>query len=191
MVGNYLSSGFLSPYKFASDLVARIHYLNWGVKLQGPLNGWMVTQHLSAMPWSLGQEDPLEKEMAAQAVSPMDRGAWKATVHERLKFQFEWSVFGLLCRWKFSGNTGADCHFLFQGISPSQTSNHLQYWQADSLTTVPPGKVEVLEPAYFRSKRPRLIEVQDGAIYVPIPPLKKMFKVHKLSAWVLFTYSIW
>ena len=29
--------------------------------------------------------------MAAQAVSPMDRGAWKATVHERLKFQFEWS----------------------------------------------------------------------------------------------------
>ena len=27
--------------------------------------------------WSLGQEDPLEKEMATQ---PMDRGAWWATV---------------------------------------------------------------------------------------------------------------
>ena len=28
--------------------------------------------------WSLGQEDPLEKEMATQ---PMDRGAWCTTVH--------------------------------------------------------------------------------------------------------------
>ena len=32
---------------------------------------------------SLGQEDPLEKEMATHSSleNPMDRGAWKATVH--------------------------------------------------------------------------------------------------------------
>ena len=38
---------------------------------------------------SLGQEDPLEKEMAAHSSSllgnPIDRGAWWATVHGSLK----------------------------------------------------------------------------------------------------------
>ena len=34
--------------------------------------------------WSLGQEDPLEKEMATHGILAwaMDRGAWWATVHE-------------------------------------------------------------------------------------------------------------
>ena len=36
--------------------------------------------------WSLGQEDPLEKEMATHSSilawrNPLDRGAWRATVH--------------------------------------------------------------------------------------------------------------
>ena len=34
---------------------------------------------------SVGQEDPLEEEMALQyscLENPMDRGAWRATVHE-------------------------------------------------------------------------------------------------------------
>ena len=40
--------------------------------------------------WSLGQEDPLEKEMAAQAgysclENPMDTGAWPAKVHRFIK----------------------------------------------------------------------------------------------------------
>ena len=41
----------------------------------------------------------------------------------------------LLCPWDFSGkNTGMDCHFLPQGIFPTQGSNpHLPQWQADSL----------------------------------------------------------
>ena len=30
---------------------------------------------------SLGQEDLLEKEMATHSNNPMDRGAWRATVH--------------------------------------------------------------------------------------------------------------
>ena len=44
----------------------------------------------------------------------------------------------LLCPWNFPGkNTAVDCHFLLQGIFPTQGSNphllHLLHWQADSL----------------------------------------------------------
>ena len=42
----------------------------------------------------------------------------------------------LLCLWDFPGkNTGVDCHFLLQGIVPTQGYNflHLLHWQADSL----------------------------------------------------------
>ena len=42
---------------------------------------------------------------------------------------------GLLCPWDFPGkNTAVDCHFLLQGIFPTQGSSpHLLSWQADSL----------------------------------------------------------
>ena len=48
----------------------------------------------------------------------------------------------LLCPWDFPGkNTGVGCHFLLQGIFPTQGSNlchlHLLHWQVGSL---PPGK---------------------------------------------------
>ena len=51
----------------------------------------------------------------------------------------------LLCPWDFpSKNTGVGCHFLPQGIFPTQASNlHLlciQHWQEGSLPLVPPGK---------------------------------------------------
>ena len=44
----------------------------------------------------------------------------------------------LLCPWDSSGkNTGVGCHFLLQGIFPTQASNryllYLLLWQADSL----------------------------------------------------------
>ena len=41
----------------------------------------------------------------------------------------------LLCLWDFPGkNTGVGCHFLLQGILPTQGSNpHLLHWQAGSL----------------------------------------------------------
>ena len=44
----------------------------------------------------------------------------------------------LLCSWNFPGkNTGVACHFLLQGIFPTQGSNtlllHLLYWQVDFL----------------------------------------------------------
>ena len=45
----------------------------------------------------------------------------------------------LLCPWDFPGkNTGVGCHFLLQGIVPTQGSNlHLLcllHWQTDSFT---------------------------------------------------------
>ena len=48
----------------------------------------------------------------------------------------------LLCSWDFPGkNTGVGCHFLLQGIFPTQGSNtHLRHWQVDSFTTGPPGR---------------------------------------------------
>ena len=41
----------------------------------------------------------------------------------------------LLCPWDFTGkNTGIGCHFVFQGIFPTQGSNpYLLHWQVDSL----------------------------------------------------------
>ena len=46
----------------------------------------------------------------------------------------------LLCPWNFSGkNTGVGCHFLLQGIFPTQGSNplllHLLHWQVNFFTT--------------------------------------------------------
>ena len=56
--------------------------------------GGSVVKNLPAMQemWvrSLGQEDPVEKEMTAHSSilgwgNPIDRGAWRATVHEVAK----------------------------------------------------------------------------------------------------------
>ena len=51
----------------------------------------------------------------------------------------------LLCLQHFPGkNAGVGCHFLLQGIFPTQGSNSyllcLLHWQAGSLPLVPPGK---------------------------------------------------
>ena len=58
----------------------------------------------------------------------------------------------LLSPWNFPGkNTGADCHFLLQGIFSTQGSNlHLLcllHWQVCSLPLVPPGK-HILSVSY-------------------------------------------
>ena len=38
-------------------------------------------------------------------------------------------------------NTGVSCHFLLQGVFPTQGSKlHLLHWKADSLPLEPPGK---------------------------------------------------
>ena len=55
----------------------------------------------------------------------------------------------LLCPWDFPGkNATAGCHFLLQGIFPTQESNprllHRLHWQVDSLPLAPPGKPQGL-----------------------------------------------
>ena len=55
----------------------------------------------------------------------------------------------LLCPWYSLGkNTGMGCHFLLQGIFPTQESNSaflcLLHWQVDSLPRAPPGKSTIL-----------------------------------------------
>ena len=57
----------------------------------------------------------------------------------------------LLCSWNLPGkNTGVGCHFLFQGIFPTQGSNLrllcLLHWQADSLPLASLGKHMYEEP---------------------------------------------
>ena len=52
---------------------------------------------------------------------------------------------GFLCSWDSPGkNTGVGCHFLLQGIFPTQESNpcllHSLHWQGDSLALTPPGQ---------------------------------------------------
>ena len=59
------------------------------------------------------------------------------------------------CPWDFPGkNTGVSCHFLLQGIFPTQGSNprllHLLHWQADSLPLAPPGKTTLTVIKYFK-----------------------------------------
>src|SRR5574337_1228739 len=47
----------------------------------------------------------------------------------------------LLCPWDFPGNsTGVDCHFLLQGIFPTQGSNPGLLHCRQTLTSEPPGK---------------------------------------------------
>ena len=60
----------------------------------------------------------------------------------------------LFCPWNSpSQNTGVDCHFLLQGIFPTQGLNpclqRLLHWQADSLPVAPPGKPNLLVPCHL------------------------------------------
>ena len=65
--------------------------------------------------------------------NPMNRGAWWATVHGVVKNQrglstqeqeYGQSPTRLLCPWDFpSKNNGVGCHFLLQGIFPTNRSN--------------------------------------------------------------------
>ena len=66
----------------------------------------------------------------------------------------------LLCPWDFPGkSTGVGCHFLLQGIFPTQRSNRvlqslhcLLHWQADSLPLSHLGRTIV----FYRKKKKNL-----------------------------------
>ena len=51
----------------------------------------------------------------------------------------------LLCPWDFPGKSaGVGCHFLLQGILPTQVLHHphLLHWQVDTLPLGPPGDIQ-------------------------------------------------
>ena len=65
-----------------------------------------------------------------------------------------WQPTRLPCPWDSPGkNTGVGCYFLLQGTFPTQGLNlhllHLLHWQADSLTTVPPGNPDHMVVLFF------------------------------------------
>ena len=65
-----------------------------------------------------------------------------------------WTIARLPCPWNFPGKgTGVDCHFLLQGIFPTQGLNPgllcLLQRQADSLPTVPPRKPPIFISYYI------------------------------------------
>ena len=70
---------------------------------------------------SLGWEDPLEEEMATHS--------------SILAQEVPWTVAHQASLWDFpSKNTGVGCHFLLQGIFPTQGSYPCPlHWQIDSL----------------------------------------------------------
>ena len=54
---------------------------------------------------------------------------------------------GLLCPWDFLGkNTGVGCHFLLQGIFPTQGSNLGLLYCRETLLSEPPGTGPNVEP---------------------------------------------
>ena len=70
-------------------------------------------------------------------------------------FVTPWTVACQALAWNFPGkNTGAGCHFLLQGIFPTQGSNlHLLcllYWQVDFFTTAPLGKQVMTTDSIYR-----------------------------------------
>ena len=63
----------------------------------------------------------------------------------------------LLCPWASPGkNTGVGCHFLLQGLFPTQGSNpcllHLLHWQVSSLPLAPRRKRILRSKPIFQSK---------------------------------------
>ena len=70
------------------------------------LNPSLVVQVVKNLPemqeiwvWSLGQEDPLDKEMATQLYyscleNPMDRGAWQSIASQRVRHDWATNILG-------------------------------------------------------------------------------------------------
>ena len=80
----------------------------------------------------------------------------------------------LLCPWDFPGkNTGRGCHFLLQGIFPTQGSNQpLLHWQVDSLSLsnqeLPPATrtPQPVQPGESTDPPP---QPRQPAAFIPVP----------------------
>ena len=74
----------------------------------------------------------------------------------------------LLCPWDFPGkNTQVSCHFLLQGIFPTQGSNpHLLHWQVDSLPLRHPGSCKkYIVKRYFEILTDQMMESVLGNLW--------------------------
>ena len=72
----------------------------------------------------------------------------------------------LLCPWNSPGNnTGVGCHFLLQGIFPTQGSNPsllcLLHWQVDSLPLVSPAQSSPLLHGFHLLPQRNMMLLQD------------------------------
>ena len=105
----------------------------------------------------------------------------------------------LLYPWDSPGkNTGVGCHFLLQGIFPTQRSNlsllHLLHWQVDSLPLVP-GKptlysyVHIVGVGYFNFIVFSLLSLKSYYYYLSfLPSFKNLFHL-SLNFWDYFPLS--
>ena len=97
----------------------------------------------------------------------------------------------LLCLWDFPDkNTGVGCHFLLQGIFPTQESNPcllcLLHWQGGSLPLAPPGKPPRLEYFMINVEQPQPQSKESGMIMMPLKILNC-----KMNLPVIDSYQGW
>ena len=133
-----MSDSFATPWTIAYHAPLTIGFprQEYWSGLSFPSPGIFPTQGLDLhlLHWQVdsNNEPPGKPRNYMCSCSVMSDSLW---VHEC-------SLPRLLCPWNFPGkNTGVTCHFLLQGIFPTQGSNpHLLYWQVDSLPNAPFGK---------------------------------------------------
>ena len=117
--------------------------------------------------------------------------------------------FPILCS---GNNTGVGCHFLLQGIFPTQGSNLcLLHWQAGSLPIAPPGKPKVTRRsskckghtmmmtgkkrglgAHFLQEASFLVHQLSTPGYIPSPAALSLLRAGDFSAkcvWILRNFS--
>ena len=95
--------------------------------------------------------------------------------------------FLLTLRHSFSGkSTGVGCHFLLQGIFPTQESNtHLLHWQADFFTTESPLSMEL-----FSHKKNEIMPSAATCVDSEIVILSEVSQTQKDKYTILLTCGI-
>ena len=114
----------------------------WPLKLEGP-----DSHHESAdTALELGHMQTTAQEPKVTTEEFHSTASWIALTCVRSVMSDSLQPHGLqsirlLCPWDFPDkNTGVGCHFLLQGILPTQGLNPcLLHWQMDSLPLAPPG----------------------------------------------------
>ena len=103
----------------------------------------------SGAAWQLWSSQPTTERGSRATQGARAQSLSRVRLHATL-----WTVATrLLCPCELPGkNTGVGCHFLLQGIFPTQGWNPcLFHCQADSFTTVPPGKANTDQCSSSRS----------------------------------------